>query len=151
MKTQNRETQTRSQIDFGEDKGRTRQSFKDECDIHQILGKFRQTGFIEHQARSLAEYGFADSITLHEAMNLQQKAYDMFMQLPSVVRKRFDNDPGAFLDFAQDPDNVQEMRELGLITSKEANEVLVARDAATTADVSDTRVGLGESGETEES
>jgi hypothetical protein len=38
----------------------------------------------------------------------------MFMSLPAKIRSRFQNDPGAFLDFVQNPENRDEMIELGL-------------------------------------
>ena len=39
----------------------------------------------------------------------------MFMALPSKVRREFDDDPGTFLDFANDPKNTDRMIELGLV------------------------------------
>ena len=47
-------------------------------------------------------------------MNLIVQADQAFMELPADVRLRFNNDAGSFVDFASDPDNLDEMRELGL-------------------------------------
>ena len=43
----------------------------------------------------------------------------VFEALPSVLRKRFDNDPAKFLDFVQDSNNSKELVEMGLAVSKE--------------------------------
>jgi phage internal scaffolding protein len=43
-----------------------------------------------------------------------QNAEESFYRLPSKVRMKFDNDPLDFIDFASNPDNLDEMRELGL-------------------------------------
>ena len=102
----------RVQITF-EGPGRTRQSMREECDINNIMKKYQSSGAITHFARHEARYGFADSVTFHEALNIVTEADTMFADLPSELRKRFDT-PGAFLDFVQDEKNGDEMIELGL-------------------------------------
>ena len=57
---------------------------------------------------------FRSGISYHEAMNEIIKADDMFMELPSKVRKRFGNDPAQFLEFVSDPDNHDKIYEYGL-------------------------------------
>lgn len=97
------------------DKGRTKQAFKAECDINQIMAKFQKTGLIEHGNAHGANYGDATSLDFREAMNLVIDAQDMFNDLPSSTRKRFSNDPAEFLDFVQNPDNAEELRKMGLM------------------------------------
>ena len=92
----------------------TKQSFKDECDINNILGKYRKTGVIEHLNKHGAEYGFASGDTFQDAMNIVSRANSMFEELPAHIRSKFNNEPAAFLDFVQDEGNIEEMRELGL-------------------------------------
>ena len=41
-------------------------------------------------------------------------AQDMFESLPADIRTKFGNDPGRFLDFVEDPQNEEELIELGL-------------------------------------
>lgn len=108
-------THNRISIDFDPEEGRTQQQFADECDIDNILQKFRRTHVLTHTSRHAAEYGFADSTTLHEAMNIVAKANSMFADLPSHLREKFDGDPGKYLDFVQDPVNKAEMADLGLL------------------------------------
>mgnify|MGYP000175390794 CR=1 FL=1 len=94
--------------------GRTKQNHKDECDINHIMRKFKKTGVVEHRNENEPQYGFADAITFNEAMNIVITAQTMFDDLPSHLRRKFGNDPSNFLDFVQNPENLQEMRELGL-------------------------------------
>lgn len=100
----------------GVDRGvtRTKQSMAASCDINVLMGRYLRTGTVDHLAKHGGTYGFADSRTFHEAMNLIRKAEEMFEDLPSGVRKRFGNDPAAFLDFVGDSKNLDEMRSLGL-------------------------------------
>lgn len=100
----------------GKDLGvtRTKQSMAAGCDINVIMGRYLRSGQVDHLSKHGGSYGFADSQTFHEAMNTIRVAETMFLDLPSGLRKRFGNDPAAFLDFVQDKDNLEEMRKLGL-------------------------------------
>lgn len=92
-----------------------KQSFRDECDINTIMAKYQKSGIVTHLAAHQGRYGdFIDAPTYHQAMNAIVAAQDAFMSLPAAIRARFDNDPANFLDFAQDPENIDELREMGL-------------------------------------
>jgi len=104
-------------------KGRTKQSFKDECDINKIMAKYQKTGAIAHVNQHGANYGFATSLDFSEAMRLIKTAQDMFDGLPSSIRTRFANDPAQFLDFVQNADNKAEMQKLGLIPEEQPPEI----------------------------
>lgn len=92
------------------------QSFKDECDINNIMARYERTGMIEHVNTYQGQYGdFIGFPDYHEAMNAVKEAENMFMTLPSSIRERFDNNPETFLAFAQDENNQDEMIRLGLI------------------------------------
>lgn len=92
----------------------TKQSFKDEVNINNIMAKFQKSGAITHYAKHAPNYGDATHIELHDALNVVADAETMFEELPSSLRKRFDNNPEKFLEFVQDEKNLEEMRELGL-------------------------------------
>jgi len=94
--------------------GRTKQSHKKECDINQIMAKYQKTGVIDHVAKHSENYGFATSEDLHQSLNIIHTANEMFADLPSQARDKFDNDPAQFLDFVQDPDNKDQLYDLGL-------------------------------------
>lgn len=92
-----------------------KQSFKDECDINKIMAKFVKTGMITHVNRFEGSYGEVPSQTYHEAMEVVREANEMFMEVPAAIRQKFGNSPAAFLDFVNDPNNVDEMRKLGMV------------------------------------
>ena len=93
----------------------THQSMAPECDINRIMAKWQKTGVIEHANTFNGDYGdFSEIPTYQEAMNKVIRGQEVFMTLPSSVRKRFDNDPHQFLEFATDPQNGDEMVAMGL-------------------------------------
>lgn len=103
-----------------EGSGRTKQSFKDQCDINFIMARYLKSGQVDHLATHGGQYGDISPLSFHEAMNICAKATEMFGDLSSDVRKRFANDPARFLEFVQKRDadgnlvNAAEMRLLGL-------------------------------------
>lgn len=112
----------------------TSQAHKRECDINAIMLKWQKTGTIEHRNTFEGQYGdFSEAPgDYHDAMNQVVAANEMFETLPAKVRRQFGNDPGAFLDFAQDPQNLSAMVDLGLATKRasEASETLSERASA---------------------
>lgn len=93
----------------------TKQSFKDECDVNNIMNKFRRDGLLTHVAAVEGRYGdFGDVGSFHEAMNTVRTAQEMFETVPSEIRAEFGNDPGAFLDWAVNADEAA-LREKGLL------------------------------------
>lgn len=96
--------------------GRTKQSHKDECDINRIMAKFKVTGAIEHRNEYEGTYGEISDVDFTTAMQLITTAQQAFDDLPSNLRKKFGNDPTNYLEFVQDPENLEEMYDLGLAT-----------------------------------
>ena len=93
----------------------TEQHHKDACSISQILSMYDKNGLITHVNRSKAQYGdFTQVNEYQESLNMVIRAQDAFSELPSDIRKRFQNDPGQFFEFATNPDNQEEMVKLGL-------------------------------------
>jgi len=97
---------------------RAKQSFRDECNINNILAKYQRTGALTHVNRYSPQYGYAPSTDFREALEVVKQGSEMFRALPSSIRKRFDNDPAQFLEFIQDPSNTAEAVSLGLATSR---------------------------------
>lgn len=95
---------------------RTQQHFKEECDINGIMKKFERTGMLEHVNEFHGNYGdFTElPVSYHDAIDQVLAAQDMFMTVPAKVRALFDNDPGQFLAFVDDPANADRLVELGL-------------------------------------
>lgn len=108
-------TRERVQVTFTKP-SRTQQSFAAECDINNIMARYERTGVLEHVNTYQGNYGdFIGFPDYHQAMNAVREAETMFMTLPSSIRERFANSPEAFLQFAQDEANHDEMVRLGLI------------------------------------
>lgn len=98
-----------------EDESLAQQHARDECDINTIVRRFGLTGELPNGVRA-PQYGdFTSATDYHTAMNAVISANASFMQLPADVRARFNNDPGAFVDFCSDDKNRDEAKALGLI------------------------------------
>lgn len=103
-------------LDFTGQESRTKQQFKDECDINQIMAKYARTGVLPIPVNSRAVYGdYSTPFDFQEAQDLIIRAQQQFESLPSGLRNRFGNDPKNFLAFCSDPANKKEMGELGLL------------------------------------
>lgn len=98
---------------------RTLQNFKAESEIDNIMRRYEKTGIIEHQARFQGRYGdFTNAPDYMTAMNKVVAANEMFLTLPSKIRKQFDNDPAQFIDFVSNPENGPELVKMGLATAR---------------------------------
>lgn len=94
---------------------RTVQASKDECDVNMIMAKYQRTGLISHVSRYEGKYeDVASALPYQEALNIVMEADTVFKSLPSSLRSQFNNNPGEFLQFVQNPDNAQAMLDLGL-------------------------------------
>lgn len=97
---------------------KTKQSFKQECDINTILGNYRTQGFTNHINLNRPVYGdFAGEADYLEAMTSIIRANEVFDALPARIRARVENDPAKLIAFVADPDNEAELRELGLVNA----------------------------------
>lgn len=106
---------SRVQIQF-EGQGLTHQSFKDECDINTIMGRYLKTGVLpENLTQREAQYLDVSDIDFQNAANLVAGAKSLFEQLPSSIRNRFENDPAKLLAFTSDENNRREAAEMGLL------------------------------------
>lgn len=98
--------------DFGPT--RAKQSMKAECDINNIMAKYQRTGAVTHFSKHSPQYGYAPATEFREALEIVREGEALFKALPSKIRNKFENDPAQFLEFVQNPENLDEMRELGL-------------------------------------
>jgi len=106
---------SRLQIQF-EGQGLTHQSFKDECDINTIMGRYLKTGVLpENLTQAEAQYLDVSDVDFQEAAQLVAGAKSLFEQLPSSIRNRFDNDPAKLLAFTSNENNRREAAEMGLL------------------------------------
>lgn len=104
--------------DCSEDAGLTHQSFKETCDINNVMSRYQDTGDLRHIAHTLPQYGdFSNVVNYHEAVNQVKQAQRDFAELPVKLRRRFHDDPHELIEFMSDKDNLDEARELGLAPS----------------------------------
>lgn len=99
--------------------GRTRQEFRDECDVNILMKRYQRTGVLPGDPASMRYGDFSSLPDFMEAMNTVARANEAFAALPAHVRKRFGNDPGEYVDFVADPKNIDEVRKLGLAKAVE--------------------------------
>lgn len=92
----------------------TQQHSKDEVDINKIMARYIKTGVIDHVAKYQPQYTDNSETDYHSSMNIVIKADAMFSELPSTVRKQFNNDPASFLAFVNDEANHSKLAEMGL-------------------------------------
>jgi len=100
---------------------RTEQSHKNEVDINKII-KRHGIDLINKTAAMMAPSMRFDDVTgndFQEASNIILKATESFNSLPSKLRNQFDNSPAAYLDFVQNPDNSDQLIEMGLMNPPE--------------------------------
>ncbi len=91
------------------------QNHKGSTDINAIIRKAQKVGHLPDPVLD-GRYGdFTTARDYHETQNLLVAAQDMFMALPAEMRNNFANDPGLMLEFVNDPENLEEAQELGLV------------------------------------
>lgn len=89
----------------------------DEADINTIVRRFGITGAPPVIPLS-DEIVSVESMDLREAMDQINAAQRSFMSLDAETRARFNNDPARFVNFAQNPDNLEELVKLGLAVKR---------------------------------
>lgn len=100
--------------------GRTRQEFKNECDVNVLMKKYQRTGILPGDPRAMRYGDFSALPDFMTAMNTVARANEAFAALPAQVRKRFGNDPAEYVAFVSDPANIAEVRKLGLAAPEKA-------------------------------
>lgn len=79
---------------------RTKQSFRDECDINKIMERFMKTGNIDLVNQAKGQFADLSLFpeTYHESLNIVTQATQSFSLFPAEFRERFGNDVHIFLD-----------------------------------------------------
>ena len=102
--------------------GRTKQQFKDECDINHIMARFQQTGLLDFVNRGQPQYIDVTGHDYQTAMDTIANANSLFQQMPSALRAEFNNSPQEFVEFCENPANRPRMAELGLLNNEAATQ-----------------------------
>lgn len=92
----------------------TRQEFAEDADINVLMARFPNSGILP----PLVAPEYVDFTQVPGDLMSQLEVFDRaaaaFMTLPAQVRKEFENNPHAFVSFAVDPVNLEQMRTWGL-------------------------------------
>lgn len=91
--------QPRLRVDCSVEPTRTKQSFKDECDINKIMAKYRKGQVVTHLARGTPRFADVSELTDYRSAIHAVRDGDRFFEgLPADVREAFRNDPAEFVD-----------------------------------------------------
>ncbi len=77
----------------------TKQYFKDECDINNIVNKFQETGNIPLQNNMDPQYGDAPDLDLKTALDLVHNLNAEFNDLNLDIQEKFGHDPKKYAQF----------------------------------------------------
>lgn len=93
---------------------KTKQSLLDDADINKIVKRHMATETLQELDKLEKVYGQITSTNLMDAYRQIDDAQAAFNDIPSGIRKKFDQDAGAFIDYATDPKNIDQMVKWGL-------------------------------------
>lgn len=101
---------------------KTRASQQKETEINHIVAKYDRTGTLTHVARTIPRFDDVSNITDYKsALDQVMEAQSKFKELPSDIRKQFDNDPGKLIEFLSDSNNLEKAAEIGLVSKLDTN------------------------------
>jgi phage internal scaffolding protein len=103
----------------------TQQQFKAECDVNNIMAKYKKTNMISHLSKHDGSFGDFSSIEDYQtSLNKLMIAQESFGLLPSELRNKFHNDPAKLIEFINDETNTEECYKYGLKIKPEQKESL---------------------------
>ncbi len=91
--------------------GRTKQCFKDECNISKIMARAEKAGTISHLQQFEGVYADYSDFDFFEQTQKLTRGREIFDQLPAELRREFGQSPAAFFDYVNDPANADDLRE----------------------------------------
>lgn len=101
------------------------QGGREDCDINRVMAKIYR-GEFQDKTMNRGMYGDFSNVTDYQTAKMQLLAAEAtFSMLPAEIRKRFDNSPEKVLAFIDDPKNMDECIQMGLL-EKTAREAPVA-------------------------
>lgn len=92
----------------------TQQDDAKDTDINVIVKRFTKSGQLPQLVMDALSGDFTDMPDYRACMERIKAANDAFATIPADIRGRFQNDPDRFIKWANDPENLDELRKLGL-------------------------------------
>lgn len=94
----------------------TDQSWKKSSYINNIMSHYMKTGLLLEPNKAFAKYiDNTTALPLEDAYKLVNEAKDLFLELPSSLRKQMDNDPSQLESFLSNPENRAQLEAHGLV------------------------------------
>ncbi len=90
--------------------GRTKQCFKDDCDIDKIMHRFEVSGTISHLAKFEGVYADFSDFDFHAQTTKLAEGETIFAALPAEIRREFSQSPAEFFAYVNDPENLEDLR-----------------------------------------
>lgn len=119
---------------------KTDQSFKKECDVNHIMSRFAKTGEITHLRRQQGVYADITNLKgLQESAEQLHTVREIFNELPSELREKLDNNPLNFIDYLQDPKNLEEATKYGFFEKPNTEIQQQKNDDQTTIKITDSQ------------
>ena len=105
-------------LDFSNAQTMTEQHHADVVKTQNIMKQFQTTGMATHLNNRPPIYeDLSEAPDFYEAQKIIANAKSMFEEVPAQIRREFNHDPGQYLEFIQNPENKDQMEEMGLDTS----------------------------------
>lgn len=101
-------------LTFNPDLKRTKDEFKDDCDVNKIWANYVRTGRLDQLQKAKGFYADLTNVpqTYQESLNLVIRTRETFEALPADIRNAFGNSVDAFLLAAhENPDGLFELLE----------------------------------------
>ncbi len=93
------------------DDGRTKQCFKNECDIVKIMARAEKAGTISHLEKYEGVYADYSDFDFFEQTSKLTRGNQIFAELPAEVRREFSQSPAEFFAYVNDRKNKQDLAE----------------------------------------
>ena len=93
----------------------TEQNHLEEVEIHRVFRKYKAQGVNLFNTHVIHQGGidFTDYPDFQEAQNMITRASEIFGAVPAEIRDDFQNDPGRFIAFMSNPENIEAIAEYG--------------------------------------
>lgn len=96
--------------------GRTKQEFKEESEITNILARVAKNNLLQNlEERQRTYVDLPSGLDFETAQLKISQGRQAFAMIPAHMRAQFDNNPQEFLEFIENPENADEMVEMGLL------------------------------------
>lgn len=112
---------------------KTQQHQKDECDINNIVRKYSANEIFNKFVYDVNNDNIVDVSEIPdypEALVKVTQAQQQFDNLPSKLRKFFNNDPSNMVQYCSNPENLEGMYKLGLAVKPQNIEPNVQNDVS---------------------